>query len=120
MPPVSIDHFPPAFSFEKMQDGSGSSFNCCQDDDRLALAKRIYLLSRMPWSEIRQASRKGLGAARKQDGFDVTMFVTSAYIKRNLPDKLPAVTLTTLIDSCFRGKRLKRPEPRKIVLVKRK
>ncbi|MBD9640722.1 hypothetical protein IB277_30975 [Ensifer sp. ENS07] len=60
--PINPDDFPPAFSFEKMQDGSGHSFNCCQDDDRLHLAKRIFMLSRLPWKEIRNTSAKGLGS----------------------------------------------------------
>lgn len=55
------DDLPPAFSFEKMQDGSGNSFNCCGDDDRLALAKRIFMLSRISWKDIRQAPASGLG-----------------------------------------------------------
>jgi hypothetical protein len=58
--------------------------------------------------------------AKKQDGYDAAMFVTSAYLKPSLPDKLPAVTLATLIDYRVRGKPLKRPEPRKIMMVKRK
>jgi hypothetical protein len=58
----TIDDFPPAFSFEKMQEGSGNSFNCCEDADRLALAKRLFMLSRVPWKEIRQASAKELGS----------------------------------------------------------
>jgi hypothetical protein len=57
-----IDDFPPAFSFEKMQDGSGNSFNCCEDDDRLALAMRMFMLSRIAWKEIRQAPASGLGS----------------------------------------------------------
>lgn len=56
------DLLPPAFSFEKMQDGSGNSFNCCQDDDRLSLAKRIFMLSRESWRTIRGASNKGFGS----------------------------------------------------------
>jgi hypothetical protein len=58
----SVDDAPPAFSFEKMQDQSGNSFNCCEDEDRLYLIKRIFMLSRMPWKEIRQAGSQGLGA----------------------------------------------------------
>jgi hypothetical protein len=58
--------------------------------------------------------------AKKQDGYDVAMFVTSAYLKPNLPDRLPSVTLATLIDYCVKGKPLKRPAPRRIVLTKRK
>jgi hypothetical protein len=45
-----------------MQEGSGNSFYCCQDTDRLNLAKRLYMLSRMSWREIRQAPSSGLGA----------------------------------------------------------
>jgi hypothetical protein len=56
------DDLPPAFSFEKMEDGSGHSFNCGQDDDRLYLAKRMFMLSRMPWKQIRGAPRKGSGS----------------------------------------------------------
>jgi hypothetical protein len=58
----NIDDLPPAFSFEKMQDGSGNSFNCCEDGDRLALAHRIFMLSRLPWKQIRQAPATGLGS----------------------------------------------------------
>lgn len=53
-------------------------------------------------------------------GYDVTMFVTSAHLKPALPDKLPAVTFATLIDHTAQGKPLVRPEPRRIVIVKRK
>lgn len=58
--------------------------------------------------------------AKKHDGYDVAMFVTSAYVKPKLPNKLPAVTLSTLIDYRFKGMPMKRPEPRKIVLIRRK
>lgn len=61
---ATTDDLPPAFSFEKMADGSGNSFNCCQDDDRLYLAARMFMLSRMPWRDIRQAPSKGLGAEK--------------------------------------------------------
>lgn len=60
--PPNPDKVPPAFSFEKMQDGSGNSFNCCEDEDRLYLAKRIFMLSRLPWEQIRGAPREGLGS----------------------------------------------------------
>lgn len=45
-----------------MQDRSGNSFNCCEDEDRLNLAKRMFMLSRLSWQSIRQAPSKGLGA----------------------------------------------------------
>lgn len=60
--PQNPDDQPPAFSFEKMQDGSGHSFNCCEDEDQLYLAKRIFMLSRIPWKQIRGASRQGMGS----------------------------------------------------------
>jgi hypothetical protein len=64
VPQQSVDDLPPAFSFEKMQDCSGNSFNCCQDVDRLQMGHRIFKLSRMPWRQIRQAPSKGLGAEK--------------------------------------------------------
>lgn len=67
-PTKNLDDYPPAFSFEKMQDGSGHSFNCCVDEDRLALAKRIFMLSRMSWKQISLASRKGMGAEKIKRG----------------------------------------------------
>ena len=45
-----------------MQDKSGSSFSCCENDDQLHLVKRIFMLSRIPWKQIRSAPRKGLGS----------------------------------------------------------
>src|SRR4051794_5748883 len=65
---ATTDDFPPAFSFEKMADGSGNSFTCCEDEDRLQLAQRMYMLSRVSWREIRQASSKGLGAEKIDRG----------------------------------------------------
>jgi len=56
------DDFPTAFSFEKMQDDSGHSINCCGNEDRVNLIKRMFMLSKMPWKEIRNASSKGFGA----------------------------------------------------------
>jgi hypothetical protein len=63
LPPTqNTDDQPPAFSFEKMQDASGNSFNCCQDDDRLALARRLFMLSRISWKQIRHAPASGYGS----------------------------------------------------------
>lgn len=61
---ISFDELPPAFSFEKMPDNSGHSFNCCENEDRLHLARRMFMLSRMSWRDIRLAPRKGLGAEK--------------------------------------------------------
>lgn len=80
----NVDDHPPAFSFEKMQEGSGNSFTCCQDDDRLALAKRLFMLSRIPWKQIRQAPSKGLGSEQ----------IPRDRIKRTIP-----TTVTEDVDS---------------------
>jgi hypothetical protein len=61
-PTVNADDLYPAFSFEKMQDKSGNSVNCCADEDRVALVKRLFMLSRMTWKEIRNAPAKGVGS----------------------------------------------------------
>jgi hypothetical protein len=61
-----------------------------------------------------------LEKAKRPDRHDVSMFVTSAHLKPGLPEKLPAVTFPTLIDYHYRGAALRRPEPRKILLIKRK
>jgi len=58
--------------------------------------------------------------AKRADGYDAAMFVTSAHLRPNLPDRLPAVSFVTLVDYKVQGKDLKRPEPRRIVVPKRK
>src|SRR5262249_49761116 len=58
--------------------------------------------------------------AKKSDGYNAAMFVTSAHLKPNLPDRLPAVSFATLVDYRVQGKSLKRPDPRKIIVIKRK
>jgi hypothetical protein len=58
--------------------------------------------------------------AKKADGYDAAMFVTSAHLKPNLPDKLPPVTFATIVDYRIHGKLLKRSEPRKVMPQKRK
>jgi hypothetical protein len=58
--------------------------------------------------------------AKKSGGVDAVMFVTSAHLRPKLPDRLPAVSFATLVDYRIRGKILKRPEPRRIIVQKRK
>ena len=58
--------------------------------------------------------------AKKSDGVDAVMFVTSAHLRPKLPEKLPAVSFATVVDYRIKGKALKRPEPRKIIAQKRK
>ena len=58
--------------------------------------------------------------AKKADGYDATMFVTSAHLRPELPDKLPPVTFATIVAYRIQGKQLKRPEPRTVIAQKRK
>jgi hypothetical protein len=58
--------------------------------------------------------------AKKSDGCDAAMFVTSAHLKPGLPDRLPAVSFATVVDYRIRGLTLTRPEPRRIIAQKRK
>lgn len=51
--------------------------------------------------------------AKKSDGVDAIMFVTSAHLRPKLADRLPAVSFVTVVDYRVQGKALKRPEPRK-------
>lgn len=58
--------------------------------------------------------------AKKADGYDAAMFVTSAHLRPDLPDKLPPITFATIVDYRIQGKQLKRPEPRRVIMQKRK
>ena len=58
--------------------------------------------------------------AKKADGYDAAMFVTSAHLRPDLPDKLPPVTFATIVAYRIQGKQLKRPESRKVMPQKRK
>jgi hypothetical protein len=58
--------------------------------------------------------------AKKADGHHAAMFVTSAHLRPDLPDKLPPVTFATIVDYKIQGKQLKRPEARRIIAQKRK
>jgi hypothetical protein len=55
---------PPIFSFEYMRDRSGYSIGCCDDNERSALVKRLFLLSGKTWREIREAPRHGIGTEK--------------------------------------------------------
>lgn len=87
------DTQPPIFSFEKMQDGSGYSINCCDRDDQSALAKRLFLLSQMNWRDIRQAPRHGAG----------TETIARKSIKAKLPDSVTEDS--TILALRYNGKR---------------
>jgi hypothetical protein len=56
------DRMPPIFSFEHMKGGNGYSIDCCDDDHRSALAKRLFRLTQLSWMEIRNAPRHGFGS----------------------------------------------------------
>jgi hypothetical protein len=58
--------------------------------------------------------------AQTLEGYDAAMFVTSAHLRPKLPDRLPAISFATLVDHRVQGKTIRRPEPRKIIVVKRK
>lgn len=62
----------------------------------------------------------GIEKAKKKDSYDAAMFVTSAHLRPALPDRLPAVSFATVVDYSVRGQPLRRPEPRKIIIPKRK
>ena len=54
----------PVFSFEKMQDGTGWSINCCDAENQAALSKQLFRLCQMKWREVIQAPRHGLGSEK--------------------------------------------------------
>jgi len=58
--------------------------------------------------------------AKKVDGYDAAMFVTSAHLRPNLPEKLPPITFATIVGYKVQGKQLKRSEPRRVAVQKRK
>lgn len=60
----NADTMPPVFAFDKMQDGTGFSVNCCDDTNRSAALRRLFLLSKMTWSQIQNAPRHGLGTEK--------------------------------------------------------
>lgn len=60
----NADTMPPIFAFDKMQDGSGYSVNCCNGEHRAAALSKIFILSKMTWSEIQNAPRHGLGTEK--------------------------------------------------------
>jgi hypothetical protein len=64
----SPDDLPTAFSFEKMQEKSGHSVNCCQDEDREKLIQRMFMLSKLPWKNVKNAPNKGLGCEQIPKG----------------------------------------------------
>ena len=99
-----------------------------QHDSRYAANGRVYFSERANFLVVENVDGANapyvaffkIEKATKIDGYDAAMFVTSAHLKPALPSKLPAVTFSTVVDYTVRNKQLTRPEPRKIVPVKRK
>lgn len=81
---------PPIFAFDKMQDGSGYSVNCCDQGHQAAALRKIFTLSKMTWNEIQNAPRHGLGtekiarkAIKAAIPIDVTEDVTFLALRYN-------------------------------------
>lgn len=95
---------------------------------RYAANGRVYFSERPDFMAIESLSEQNapyvaffkIEKAKKGEGSGLLMFVTSAHLRPALPDKLPAVTFVTLASHTFSGAKLKRPEPRKIVPIKRR
>lgn len=54
-----IDSSPPIFSLRYLQ--KGYCVDCCERDEKAALADKLFRLSSLSWSEIRHLPRHGLG-----------------------------------------------------------
>ncbi|WP_272538544.1 hypothetical protein [Providencia sp. PROV197] len=50
---------PPVFSLRYLQ--KGYCLDCCQKDEKAALADKLFTLSKLSWSEIKGLPRHGLG-----------------------------------------------------------
>jgi hypothetical protein len=60
----NTDTMPPIFSFEKMVDGCGYCVNSCDADNQAALAKRLFMLSKLTWLDIFQSGRHSVGTEK--------------------------------------------------------
>ncbi|EJA7721898.1 hypothetical protein RLV03_000378 [Salmonella enterica subsp. enterica serovar Benin] len=54
-----IDNSPPTFSFRYLQ--RGYCIDCCEKNEKAALADTLFRLSSLSWAQIRQSPRHGLG-----------------------------------------------------------
>lgn len=50
---------PPVFSLRYLQ--KGYCLDCCQKDEKAALADKLFMLSKLSWSDIKGLPRHGLG-----------------------------------------------------------
>lgn len=95
---------------------------------RYASGGRVYFSQRANFLIVESLADKNapyvaffrIEKAKKADGYDVAMFVTSAHLRPALPDRLPAITFATLVDYTYQQKALTRPVARIIIPVKRK
>ena len=70
----STQHLTPHFSFEKMQEGTGYSVGCCSQEERAALATKLFELSQITWSTINGSNRHGMGCETiKRSSFKVSL-----------------------------------------------
>ena len=66
----------------------------------------FLVVESVPGSNAPYAVFFNVEKAKRLDGYDAAMFVTSAHPKPNLPNRLPAVTFRTLVDHKVQGKAL--------------
>lgn len=58
------DRMPPHFSFEKMSTGSDYNVSKCDEENRAALASKLFELSQLRWVDITLAHKRGMGSER--------------------------------------------------------
>ncbi|MDH2123758.1 hypothetical protein N5J75_11170 [Pantoea brenneri] len=57
-----IDNSPPTFSLRYLQ--KDFCVDCCEKNEKAALADRLFKLSKLSWADIRKADRHGLGTEK--------------------------------------------------------
>lgn len=57
-----IDNSPPKFSLRYLQ--KDFCIDCCEKNEKAALADRLFILSKISWADIRKADRHGLGSEK--------------------------------------------------------
>jgi hypothetical protein len=88
---ISESHEYPVFCLRFLQQNYG--IRDCQDEDRIAFASKLEILSKMRWQEIYQAPRHGLGSEK----------IAQESIKVSLPNFLTQET--NLIALRFSGRK---------------
>ncbi|KYQ97917.1 hypothetical protein AWY96_05135 [Serratia plymuthica] len=68
----TIDQNPPEFSLRYLQ--KGYCIDCCERDEKAALADKMFRLSQLSWSQIRQQDRHKLGYEKiARDAFNTAI-----------------------------------------------